>query len=73
MIFRARTAVADYRANALQAKSHLFVLWLYSASHQKFILKPVTSLIEVYPLGSTWHRTKQPRFPLKQVLVTLVP
>lgn len=62
MIFWARTAVADYRANALQAKSRPFALWLYSASHQKFILKTVTPLIEAYPLGSTWDRTEPPHF-----------
>lgn len=66
MISQARTAVADYRAGALQAKSCLSVLQLYSASHQKFILKPVTPLLDVCPLGTTWHRTEQLHFPSRQ-------
>ena len=50
-----RQAVADYRANAWRAKGRLLVLWLYSAPCQKFTLKPITPLIEVCALGSTWH------------------
>lgn len=67
VIFWASPAAADCRAQA-QAKSHLSTLRLHSASHQEFILKPLTPLMEVSPLGSTWHRIDQPRFPWSNFL-----